>query len=140
MVSIRNASDTQLQAEIKRRETAAARLQKKHDKLAAQLAAVAAQLSKLGKPGRKASRSTGTQSAGRSAGSRKRPKNELTLFDALAACADVGAVVSPQEAADLVKKNGYQTTSATFGGQVANALAKHSKFKKKGRAQYKRMK
>ena len=140
MVTIRNASDAQLHAEIKRRETAAARLQKKHDKLAAQLAAVAAQMSKLGKASGRKPRSKGTKGKGRSAASRKRPKNEMTLFDALAGCADVGAVVSPQEAAKLVKGNGYKSQSATFGAQVANALAKHPRFKKQGRGQYERVK
>ena len=77
---------------------------------------------------------------GRSFGPRKRPKNELTLAEALADCAEVGAIVSPKDAADLVLKNGYKSSSATFGGQVANALAKHPQFKKRGRAQYERSK
>jgi hypothetical protein len=140
MAAFRNASLKQLHAEIKRREAGAARLQKKRDKLAAQIAAVDAEMAKLGVSGAKAPRATGSKGKGRSATPRKRAKNKVTLEDALAGCADVGAVVSPQEAADLVQKNGYKSKSATFGGQVANALSKHPKFKKTGRAQYKRVK
>jgi hypothetical protein len=121
-------------------QASAARLQKKRDKLVAQIDAVDAEMAKIGVSASNAPRPTPSKGKGRSAAPSKRPKNELTLADALTACADVGAVVSPQEAADLVKKNGYKSKSATFGGQVANALAKHPKFKKQGRAQYKRMK
>jgi hypothetical protein len=146
-MALRKASIAQLHAEIKRREKAGAKLQKQRDVLAARVSALDAKLAKLGLSGAAtASAPSGakgtTQAKGkrRAAGPRKRPKNELTLADALAGCADVGAIVSPLEAAKLVKDNGYKSSSATFGAQVANALAKHPKFKKQGRAQYKRIK
>ena len=138
-MTIGKASTAELLAEIKRREKGADKLRKRRDKILAELATIEAELSELGlldgpKGGRGGRR-------GRPAGSGgKRPKNSLSLPDALAACAEVGAVLSPAEAATLVKANGYKTVSKSFGAQVANALAKHDKFKKEGRGQYKRVK
>jgi hypothetical protein len=70
----------------------------------------------------------------------KRAKNEMTLPDALAAAMEVRAVVSPKEAAQFVRANGYKTTSKTFGIQVAGTLSKDDRFKRVGRGQYERVK
>jgi hypothetical protein len=131
-------STADLSAELARRQKATSKLEKQRDKLLAQIEAIEADLAKLGRQPSRTPRGGGAAVSG--AGPRKRPKNELTLADALAGCAELGAVVSPQEAVDLVLKNGYKSSSATFGGQVANALAKHPQFKKRGRAQYERCK
>jgi hypothetical protein len=107
-----------------------------------ELTAIDAELSLLGMNGPTAARRSSRVSKGRSAsgkGSRSRPKNKLTLPDAIAAAMDMGAVVSPAEAAKLVKANGYKTTSKTFSVNVSQALTKDERFKRVGRGQYERV-
>ena len=138
MTNLARLTTADLTAELARREKTATKLQQQRDQLVAQLEAIEKELGGLGvafsATGRK-----GARSAALPAG-RKRPKNTLPLPDAIVAAMEIGAVISPKEAAELVISNGYQTTSKTFGGQVANVLAKDPRFKKIGRAQFKRAK
>ncbi len=60
--------------------------------------------------------------------------------DAIVAAMEVGAVVSPKEAAELVLTNGFQTTSKNFNMMVSNALAKDKRSKRQGPGQYERIK
>jgi len=137
-MAITNLSTADLRRELDRRERAADKLQAKRDKLAKEIAGIEADLAALGaKTGRRGKR--GTPSRGTSAGPRRRAKNEMTLPDTIAAAMEVRAVVSPKEAAELVKKNGFKTTSKNFGMMVANALAKDARFKRVGRGQYERV-
>jgi len=138
MTSLARLTTADLTAELARRERVATKLQKQRDQLVAQLTAIENELGGLGVAGG-ASRRPSSKSAVLPAGS-KRPKNTLPLPDAIVAAMEVGAVISPKEAAELVISNGYQTTSKTFGGQVANVLAKDPRFKKLGRAQFERSK
>lgn len=138
MTSLTRLTTADLTAELARREKAAGKLQKQRDQLVAQLEALEKELGGLGVATGASGRKSG-KSAALPAG-RKRPKNTLPLPDAIVAAMEVGAVISPKEAAELVVSNGYQTTSKTFGGQVANVLAKDPRFKKMGRAQFKRAK
>ncbi len=138
MTNLTRLTTADLTAELARREKAAGKLQKQRAQLVAQLEAVEKELGGLGVALGASGRKRG-KSAGLPAG-RKRPKNTLPLPDAIIAAMEIGAVISPKEAAELVISNGYQTTSKTFGGQVANVLAKDPRFKKMGRAQFKRAK
>ncbi|MFT7462718.1 MAG: hypothetical protein ACI9EF_001060 [Pseudohongiellaceae bacterium] len=143
MTSLAKLSTADLNAELARREKAAGKLHKQRAQLVAQLQALEKELGGLGVAvSSHSSRSSASSapSAARSSGGGKRPKNSLPLPDAIVASMEVGAVVSPKEAAELVVRNGYNTTSKTFGGQVANVLAKDPRFKKMGRAQFKRAK
>ena len=69
----------------------------------------------------------------------KRPKNESNLGDAIANAAEMGAVLTPAEATELVLANGYKTTSKTFGVQVSHTLTKDKRFRRVGRGQYERV-
>ena len=68
-----------------------------------------------------------------------RPKNTVTLSIAIAMAVEPGTVVTPAGVADLVKKNGYITTSETFAQSVAGALSKHTGFTRVGRGKYERV-
>ena len=63
----------------------------------------------------------------------------MNLPDSIASAMDKGAVVSPAEAGQLVKANGYKTKSKTFGVSVSQALTKDKRFKRVGRGQYKKV-
>ena len=63
----------------------------------------------------------------------------MSLPEALVQACEVGAVVSPSEAAQLVQANGFKTTSKNFNMMVSNALAKDKRFKRIGRGQYERI-
>ena len=67
---------------------------------------------------------------------RRRPRNELTLTEALAKVL-AGRTMSVAEAADAVQHLGYQTTSGNFRTQVNIALIK-GKFRRVGRGRYTR--
>lgn len=136
-MALSRISTAQLQAELKRREKDVSKLEAKRAKLLAQLAVLDKEIAGLGGSagggrgaGRRASTGTG----------RKRAKNAMSLPDAIVAAMEVGAVVSPKEAAELVLTNGFQTTSKNFNMMVSNALAKDKRFKRQGRGQYERIK
>lgn len=142
-MSLASLSLADLQAELDRRQAAAGKFAARRDKLVADLAAIDRELAALG-----AAAPTGKRGPGRPKGSGKgsrgprgpMPKNDITLPDAIAAAMEVRAVVSPQEAAEYVLKNGYKTNAKNFGMIVSNALAKDPRFKRIGRGQYERMK
>lgn len=115
-----------LQAEIARRQSKAAKLVKLRDRLARRLSAIEDQL-------RAAGLATGGPSAG---GRRTRPKNSLTLVDALAKLLK-GRTMSVTEASEAVQKAGYSTNSPNFRTIVNQALLKFKdRFKKQGRGKY----
>ena len=131
-MKLNNISTAELNAEIARREKVRPKLEARRKVLLSELAEIDAELgggsSRRGnKPGPKPG-STG----------RRRAKNDISLGDALAQAMEVRAVVSPAEAADYVKKNGYKTTSKNFNMMVSNALAKDPRFKRLSRGQYER--
>ncbi len=70
---------------------------------------------------------------------RARARNEVILPDAIALAVEVRATVTPAEAAELVKANGYQTTAQNFGILVAHTLAKDARFKRVERGRYERV-
>ena len=67
-----------------------------------------------------------------------RAKNALSLADAIAAAVEVRAQITPAEAAELVRSNGYVTNASKFTMTVANALAKDKRFRRLARGVYER--
>jgi hypothetical protein len=143
MAGLKNLSTAELQRELDRRERGADKLLAKREKLMAQVEEIDAELAALGSmatggSSRKGRRGRPARSA-TSTPKRRRAKNDISLPDAIAAAMDVRAVVSPQEAARLVKANGFKTTSKNFNMMVSNALAKDKRFKRLSRGQYERI-
>jgi len=141
-MALKSLSTSELRRELERREKNASKLQAKRDKLLQELNALDAELASLGGA---RGRSRGRSSTGRagpraSATGRRRARNEMSLPDAIAHAMEVRAVVSPQEAAELVKKNGFKTTSKNFNMMVSNALSKDKRFRRVARGQYERIK
>jgi len=143
-MALKTLSTADLQAELARREKNAGKLQARREKLLTELADLDAEIVSLGGTG--SGKATGKRLAQASSkktgggGGRRRAKNEMTLPDAIAAAMDVGAEVSPKEAAELVLNNGFNTHSKNFGMMVSNALAKDPRFKRLGRGLYARVK
>ena len=140
-MALARISTAQLQAELARREKDVSKLEAKREKLMAQLATLDKEIAELGGSGGGRGRGAARRSSGAPAGTgRKRARNAMNLPDAIVAAMEVGAVVSPKEAAGLVLANGFQTTSKNFNTMVSNALAKDKRFKRQGRGQYERIK
>jgi len=134
-MALKSLSTDELQRELARRAKDAGKLENRRTKLLAELAEVEKELSFLGG-------ALGAGPAPRAKGSptgRKRAKNDMSLPDAIAQAMEVRAIVSPKEAADLVRANGFTTTSKNFNMMVSNALAKDKRFKRLGRGQYERI-
>jgi hypothetical protein len=119
-VEIYDAAD--LRAELRRRKSAVPRLQRRRAALLSQIAVIDAELAGLG-----------TAVAG--IGSRKRPRNESSLPDALRAVLK-GKTMGVREAAEAVQKAGYRTSSPNFRTIVNIALTKKSHFKRVGHGRY----
>ncbi|RKY20353.1 MAG: hypothetical protein DRQ55_07915 [Planctomycetota bacterium] len=139
-MALKSLSTTELMRELERRQRGADRLLAKRDKVLAELANIDRELGALGLSGdSKRSGAAATGAPPRAAGGkRRRAKNAMSLPDALVQACEVGAVVSPAEASELVLANGFKTTSARFNMMVSNALAKDGRFKRIGRGQYER--
>lgn len=113
-----------LQAELRRRNRAVSQLVKRREKLVAKLAAVDEQIRQAG----------GALGAG--GGIRVRPKNDMSLADALAKVLK-GKTMGVTEVAEAVLKEGYRSNAANFRTIVNQTLIKNkSMFKKVGRGQY----
>ena len=143
-MAARTLSTDALHAEIARREKGAKKLNIQRDRLLKQLEKIDDKLALLQRgsgrrPGRVTRRGSSRRTTRGKTGTRRRGRNKVPLTDAIASAMDKGAVVSPKEAAALVKANGYKTTSKTFNIQVSQALTKDKRFKRVGRGQYKRV-
>ncbi|MHA7814354.1 MAG: hypothetical protein ACX94C_13305 [Phycisphaerales bacterium] len=116
-------STAELQAELQRRERNVRRLERRREKLIADLGEVEQALA-----------AEGALSA--SGGIRRRPRNEKSLVDSLA---DVlkGKEMSVTEVTQAVQEAGYMTTAANFRTIVNQALIRENKrFKKVSRGRY----
>jgi hypothetical protein len=150
-MNLQTLSTTDLQAELTRREKQGRHLTDRRERLARELAEIDAELLALGvaPAGRTSRRDAAASSTPSEAGDaeatgtprarRSRAKNSISLGDALAAAMEIRAVVTPAEASELVRKNGYTSTSQNFGMLVSNALAKDPRFKRLSRGQYERV-
>jgi hypothetical protein len=132
-----------LQRELLRRRQALGRLQARREKLAAELAALDAEIAALGERGNGHVAPPAPIVPG---GPRKparmiipRQKNSVSLAAAMAMAVEPGATVSPTELAGLVKENGYVTTARKFAQVVAQALAKDKHFRRIERGRYERV-
>lgn len=116
--SLSNMSVGELQMELARRKRGAAKLERRRDKLVAELAEINAQLAGSGVVG--------------SGGGRR---NSMTLPDALYNVLQ-GRTMSVTEAADAVRASGYTSAAANFRTMVNQALLKDKRFKKVARGEY----
>jgi len=121
--SLARLSIAELNAEIRRRQRSTGTLERRYTRLVAKAEAVRAEIEKLG----------GT--VNRRAGGRTRPKNDLTLVEALTAALK-GKTLAVTDVAQVVQERGYRTNSNNFRTQVNIALIKSGKFKRVGRGEY----
>lgn len=124
--SLANLSIVALHTEVRRRQTAVQRLQRRHQNALLKAERLAEQIRELG--GEPNGRTPGRTGKGR-------PKNSAPLVVVLAKVLD-GKTLGVQDAADAAQKAGYRTNSSNFRTQVNIALIKSGKFKRVGRGQY----
>lgn len=113
-------SVAELQAELSRRQKGASALNRRRERLLAKLAAVEAQIDAMG---------------GAIGGARRRPRNEMSLVEALAKALN-GKTMSVTDVAQAVQRQGYRTSSPSFRTIVNQTLINSGKFKRVGRGQY----
>jgi hypothetical protein len=140
-------SSTAILAELQRRRERTAVLLAEHARIRAEMDAIVARLADLGEvvPARGSaagSRSVrGTRASGppasRTPGARGR--NTQSLAEAIAQAVEARTIVTPAEAADRVRHNGYVTSSKTFNQSVSLTLSKHIGFRRVGRGRYERL-
>jgi hypothetical protein len=122
---LRGISVRDLHAELRRRERESSKILRRRAKLVEQLREIDQEI-----------REAGLSAGGEAAGGRVRPKNAVSLVEALAKVLK-GKTLSVTDAAEAVQASGYQTTAANFRTIVNQALIKNSKiFKKVERGMY----
>lgn len=116
-------STAELQAELQRRERNVRKLERRREKLLADLSEVEQSLAAEG----------ALSAAG---GIRRRPRNDMNLVDSLAQVLR-GKEMSVTEVTQAVQQAGYMTTAANFRTIVNQALIRENKrFKKVARGRY----
>lgn len=140
-MALKTLSTADLQRELERRQRGASKLEVRRAKLVAEIDQIDVELATLGvfAGSRPATRGGKRGPVPGSGGKRRRARNDISLPEAIVQACEVGAIVSPAEAAELVLANGFKTTSARFNMMVSNALAKDKRFKRVGRGQYERI-
>lgn len=153
--SISQLTTDEIVAELDRRERRTRQLLSRQEALRTELAGLEQQLSDIGDslpeleaaaralPAGRAPRA-GAEAAEPAAPrprrrSGPRARNALSLADAIAAAVEVRAQITPAEAAELVRSNGYVTNASKFTMTVANALAKDTRFRRLARGIYERI-
>ena len=121
--AVKQLSYEDLEAELKRREKTVRQLQRKRERLVAQLAEVEQEIAAIG----------GTKARQHAGG--RRPSNEKNLVDAMADTLK-GKVLSVTELAEAVQQDGYKTTSPNFRTIVNQALLRDDRFKRVSRGKY----
>ncbi len=121
--SLDRLSIAELNAELRRRQRSTGTLERRYARAMAKAAAIRAQIEELG------------GSVNGKAGGRTRPKNDMTLVEALAAALK-GKTMSVTDVAEAVQTQGYRTNSNNFRTQVNIALINSGKFKRVGRGEY----
>lgn len=128
---LEHLSLSDLQKEIQRRQKHLQRqlktLTQKRDKLLQEVSEVEAQIAECEVEIK--------ANGGRASGSRKRPRNELNLADALAEMLE-DRVMTVTEVSVAVQKAGYKTTSPNFRTIVNQTLLKDPRFKRVSRGKY----
>jgi hypothetical protein len=135
-------SSSALEAELARRRGERTRLEKEHLGLTRRLAEIERVLSGFGgrvrraaKRGAAAARQRVGKARRASKTGRRRPRNTMTLNDALVKILS-GKQMGPTEAAAAVRSAGYKTTSPNFRTIVSQALARDKRIKKLRRGKY----
>lgn len=126
----------ELLAQARERMSQLAKLSAKVDQLEKQLMDVRAEIKALGGD-RKPSKGARKSAAAGSSGNGSRPKNKISLAEAIVA---VLSKTEPKAVKDIiadVKANGYKTTSQNFETIVYQTLAKDERIEKAGRGLYK---
>jgi len=153
--SISQLTTDEIVAELDRRERRTRQLHARQDALRSELAELEQQLASIGDslpeleaaaralPAGRASRAGSEPAEPAEPRTRRRSgpraKNALSLADAIAAAVEVRAQITPAEAAELVRSNGYVTNASKFTMTVANALAKDKRFRRLARGVYERI-
>lgn len=131
-----------LQQELERRASQVDELVAERDELAARLAELDAKIAAVGGaiasaarrvPGRRLGRSR--RRPGRGAPGMKRPKNDMSLAEAMAKLLK-NKTLSVTEITSEVQKAGYKTHAANFRTIVNQTLIKDPRFKKVARGRY----
>ena len=125
-----------LRRELDRRQRGLVALIAKRDAVRAEIAGLDAAIAELSEEPRRPARGGGKRAARLAL---PRPKNAISLPDAIALEVEVGQSITPADAAKRVLASGYQTTARTFTMVVANALSKDKRFKRLGRGKYERV-
>ncbi len=121
--AVKNMSITELQNELRIREREVGKLQRKREKMYAQIAEIDTALAAYG-------------ALGSSGAVLRRPRNEKNLVDSLLDTLN-GKTMSVTDATRAVQEDGYMTTAANFRTIVNQALIREKKkFKKISRGQY----
>lgn len=121
----------QLVAEIERREREKTKLRERRKRPLKELETIDV---RLGEQTEVRAKSNGSKQA-----KRQRASNSVSLEHAVVECVEVRAQVTPSELAELLKSNGYQSTSPNFNIMVSNVLGKHPHFKRVKRGLYERI-
>jgi len=134
-------STEMLRRELERRRRGVESLLARRDALRAEIAELDAQIRELSDEQPRSARGRGHGHGGRRSArlAMPRPKNAMSLPDAIAMEVEVGDSITPADAARRVLASGYQTTAKTFTMVVANALSKDKRFKRLGRGKYERV-
>ncbi|TVQ32770.1 MAG: hypothetical protein EA376_05255 [Phycisphaeraceae bacterium] len=141
-VSLNKVSTDKLQNELRRRARGMQTLQKKRERLIQQIQEIDAEIESIGgeaflaaaaKRGRPAGRAGASGRA--RGGSRRRPRNEMNLVDALSKLL-ANKTMSVTEAAEAVQQAGYKTTSSSFRTIVNQTLINSGNFKRVSRGKY----
>lgn len=115
-------------SEIKRRTRLVQKLNQKRDALLHKVALIEEEIRNSGGEIKKSGLKIG--------GVTRRPRNEMSLPDAMAQVMSKDKSMSVAEIEDAVTKIGYKSTSSTFKTIIFQALAKDKRFKKASRGQY----
>lgn len=128
----------ELQQELARRSAALKKLQQQRSELVNQVRQIDAELAALDGVSAAVGRATaaaGPKRAGGRVTGRRRPRNAMSLADALAKLLQ-GRAMSVSEAAEAVQRAGYRTTSPNFRTIVNQTLIRDSRFRKVARGRY----
>jgi hypothetical protein len=145
ITSLSQLSTDEIIAELDRRERRMRQLQARQAALQAELTEIDAQLAEAGRrlaagmmaPEAAEAPAEPAPRARRPSGPRAR--NEVSLADAIAQAVEIRARITPTEAAELVRSNGYVTNARKFAMTVATALSKDSRFRRIERGVYERV-
>ena len=127
--TLTKARTSDLQAELKRRQQRLPALKRRQANLTAELVELGEQIKALG-GGVSAARKK------RAAPARRRPKNKMSLADALAKALKKDKPMTVGEAIAGVKKLGYRSSSTNFRMIVNQTLVKDKRFNRRGRGNH----